>query len=299
MQLFLQALASGLVVGAMYALIAVGFSLVLGTLKVIDFAYGSYVVLAGFITYWASTKLFTGGTVLDAALCILLAMVAVAAFGAFVWGVLLRKLLERDHLPQLVGTIGIAVVIGGALLTKFGTDIVLAQIPAAQTTLQIGPTYLSTGRVVGGLIGIATLILFMFMLNTRFGQMIRATATDPKGAALVGIHILRIRILTVSLAAALGALAGGLLVLFLPLAPADSNKYILIAFFTIAVGGLGSLRGAMIAAFLVALVEVFSQTYMPNIIKNAVPYLFVGAFIALVPQGLGNIRLNFGMKKER
>lgn len=298
MQLFLQALASGLVVGAMYALIAVGFSLVLGTLKVIDFAYGAYVVLAGFITYWASTNIFTGQTVFDAIACIVLAMAVSACLGGFVWGVLLRKLLERDHLPQLVGTIGISVIIGGALLTKFGSDIVLSHFPFAQSTVRLGPTYLSSGRISAGIVGIATLILFMYMLNTRYGQMIRATAADPKGAALVGVRVFRVRIATVSIAAALGGLAGGLLVLFMPLAPADSNKYILIAFFTIAVGGLGSLRGAMIAAFLVALVEIFSQTYMPNMIKNAVPYLFVGLFIAFVPQGLGNLKLNLGLGKR-
>jgi branched-chain amino acid transport system permease protein len=293
MQLLLQTLASGLVVGAMYALIALGFSLILGTLKVVDFAYGAYVVVAAFATYWASAHLFMGGTILAAVLSILFAILLVAALGAFFWGVVLRRLLHSTHLSQLVATMGVAVVLAGILLSKFGTDVVLTNFPATQTIVNVGPVYLSAGRLASGLIGVLTLIVFIALLNTRVGLMIRGTAMDPKGAALVGINIFRMRILTVALGAGLGGLAGGLLVLFLPLGPGDSNKFLLIAFFTIAVGGLGSLRGAMIAAFLIAMVEIVSQTYMPNIIKNAIPYLFVGLFIALMPQGLGNLRLAF------
>lgn len=296
MQLLVQTLVSGLAVGAMYALIAVGFSIILGTLKVVDFTYGAYVVVAAFATFWASHALFTGGGILDAVLSIVFATLLVAAIGAFIWGVLLRSLLENTHLSQLVGTIGAAVILAGILLSAFGTDVVLTNFEAAQKVVNIGPVYISVGRIAGGVIGILTLLAFMTLLGTRVGLMIRGTAMDPKGAAVVGIGIARIRILTVALGAGLGGLAGGLLIMFLPVGPGDANKFLLIAFFTVAVGGLGSLRGSMLAAFLIAMVEIFSQTYAPNIIKNAIPFLVVAGFIVLMPQGLASLRLGIGRR---
>ena len=293
MQLLVQTLVSGLAVGAMYALIAVGFSIILGTLKVVDFTYGAYVVVAAFATFWASHNLFTGGSVLDALLSIAFATLMAAAIGAFIWGVLLRGLLESTHLSQLVGTIGAAVILAGILLSAFGTNVVLTNFEAAQHVVNIGPVYISAGRIAGGVIGVVTLLAFMALLGTRIGLMIRATAMDSRGAAVVGIDIARIRILTVALGAGLGGLAGGLLIMFLPVGPGDANKFLLIAFFTVAVGGLGSLRGSMLAAFLIAMVEIFSQTYAPNIIKNAIPFLVVAGFIFLMPQGLGSMRLGF------
>lgn len=294
MELFAQTLISGVAVGAMYSLMAVGFSVTLGTLKVMDFGYGVYVVLAAFATYWAGTNLFTGGSIPAAIFSILFATLLVAVVAAFIWGVLLRRLLHSTHLAQLVGTIGTAVILSGLLLSKFGTDVVLTKFDAAQKVINIGTVYISTGRVAGGLIGLLTLVSFMILLNTRIGLMIRGTALDPKGAALIGINIFRVRIITVAIGAGLAGLAGGLLVLFLPVSPGDGNRFLLIAFFTIAVGGLGSLRGAMMAAFLIAMVEIFSQTYLPDLIKNAVPYIFVALFITFVPQGLGNLKLALG-----
>jgi branched-chain amino acid transport system permease protein len=291
MQLLIQTLVSGLAVGAMYSLIAVGFSIILGTLKVVDFTYGAYVVVAAFATFWASQHLFTGGGVLDAVLSILFATLLTAAIGTFIWGVLLRGLLDSTHLSQLVGTIGAAVIIAGIVLSAFGTDVVLTKFESAQRIVNLGPVYVSSGRIAAGVIGVLVLLGFMALLNTRVGLMIRGTAMDAKGAAVVGIDIARIRLLTVALGAGLGGLAGGLLIMFLPVGPADSNRFILIAFFTVAVGGLGSLRGSMLAAFLIAMVEIFSQTYAPNIIKNAIPFLVVAGFIILMPQGLASLRL--------
>lgn len=290
MQLFLQTLASGITLGAVYALIAVGFSLSLGSLRVVDFAYGAYVVTGAFAAYWASTSLFTDGSTLSAALCVLFGVAVVSGLAVFFWGVLLFRLLESTHMAQLVGTMGVTVVISGTILTLFGTNVVLASFPPAQAVLQIGPVYVSTGRIVGGIIGLGALLVLAYALATRMGLMIQATAMDPKGASLIGINIARARIVTVVIGAGLGGLAGSLLVIFLPIAPSDYTKFLLIAFFTTAVGGLGSLRGAMLAAFLIALLEIFSQTYAPNLIKNAIPYVVVALFIILLPQGLGNAR---------
>jgi branched-chain amino acid transport system permease protein len=293
MQLFLQTLASSLTIGALYALIALGFSLILGTLRVVDFAYGSYVLLAAYVTFWSGSVLFGGKGIATAIASILLGATVTALFSAFLWGVVLRRLLDRTHLTQLVGSLGVAAAIGGVLLSLFGTNVVLADYTLTRVILQAGSVYIAAGRVAAGLIGLGSLLAFAALLKTRYGLMIRGIAMDPKGAAVVGIDVFRLRILTVSIGAALGGLAGGLLVTFLPVSPADANKFLLIAFFTIAIGGLGSLRGAMIGAFLIALVEGYAQNYLPNVIKNAVPYLFVCGFIFLVPQGLGNIRVAF------
>lgn len=291
MDLFLQILTSSLSVGAMYALIALGFALVLGTLKVVDFSYGTYVVVAAYATYVFSTTVMTGGGVVDAVFSVLFGVLVTAVFGAFVWGVLLRKLLDRTHMTQLVGTIGVSTAVGGCLLAYFGTNVVSANFEPMRQTLQFGPVYIGTGRLAGGIIGLIALVFFMYVLRTRIGLMIRGIALDPKGAALVGIDIGLLRIVTVAVGAAMAGLAGGLLVTFLPIGPTSGNRFLLIAFFTVAVGGLGSLRGALMGAFLIAMVETFSQSYAPNMIKNAIPYIFVGCFIALLPQGLGNVRL--------
>lgn len=291
MELFLQTLTSSLTVGAMYALIALGFALVLGTLNVVDFSYGTYVVVAAYATVVCSTTVMTGGGLTDAAVSVLFGVAFTAVFGAFVWGVLLRRLLNQTHMSQLVGTVGVATAVGGCLLAYFGTNVVSANFEPMRATLQFGPVYIGVGRLSGGIIGLIALVFFMYILRTRIGLMIRGIAIDPKGAALVGIDIGLLRIVTVAVGAAMAGLAGGLLVTFLPVGPTSGNRFLLIAFFTIAVGGLGSLRGALMGAFLISIVETFSQSYAPSMIKNAIPYIFVGCFIALLPEGLGNIRL--------
>ncbi len=289
MDLLLQALASSLTVGAVYALIALGFSLILGTLKVVDFAYGAYVVLGAYVTWWSSEHLFPGTSAGEAVICIALAGIVSFALAAFAWGVVLRRLLDRSHLAQLVATLGLSVIVTGVLLYLFGTSIVLTKIKAAQGVVQLGPVYIGMGRLAAGAGGLAVLALAMVLLNTRYGLMIRAVSLDTKGAALSGIDVARTRLSTVAIGAGLGGLTGGLLILFLPVSPVDTLRFLLIAFFAVAMGGLDRLSGVFVASFFLAALENLSQNFAPNMIKNALPFLVVFAVIAALPQGFGNI----------
>jgi len=291
--LFLQTLISGIAVGGLYTLLALGFSLILGTLKVVDFAFGSYVTASAFIATSLVTHVFSGGTMALAIAGVLLSAICIGIASSLIWGLALRHLFNKSHLTQLVATMGVGVIVTGVLLTIFGDHVAQARIPAMQQIVNVGPVYLSVARIMGGAVGLVFLLALIVLLRTRLGLMIQAAAMDEKGAAVIGINVLKARLFTVGIGAALGAVAGGMLAFSLPISPIEGNRLLLIAFLAVAVGGLGSIGGTTLAAFAVATLEIFSQVYSPDIIKSALPYIIVSLFIAFVPNGIGNVRISF------
>lgn len=277
---FLTAGIIGISLGAQYALLALGFTLIFGVLGVINFAHGAFYVLGGYLAYAAVHHLGV-----PYALAVVLAALGTAALGYLFEMLLLERMIE-DHLATLMLTLGLYLVMATGVLVVFGPESPQFQFPV-QGTLRWGGFYIPLENLVVLLICLATIsIVYLLMYRTDFGRALRALADDRNVAAAVGLRSRLLFPLAFALAAGLAGLTGALVTPILSLAPHLGDPVLATSFLVVILGGLGSIGGATAAAFIVGLVEAYSAVYLGGS-KGALA-LFVLVLIVLVvrPQGL-------------
>ncbi|HVY42517.1 MAG TPA: branched-chain amino acid ABC transporter permease [Hyphomicrobiaceae bacterium] len=270
----------GISLGAQYALLALGFTLIFGVLGVINFAHGAFYVLGGYLAYAAVHHLGV-----PYALAVVLAALGTAALGYLFEMLLLERMIE-DHLATLMLTLGLYLVMATGVLVVFGPESPQFQFPV-QGTLRWGGFYIPLENLVVLLICLATIsIVYLLMYRTDFGRALRALADDRNVAAAVGLRSRLLFPLAFALAAGLAGLTGALVTPILSLAPHLGDPVLATSFLVVILGGLGSIGGATAAAFIVGLVEAYSSVYLGGS-KGALA-LFVLVLIVLVvrPQGL-------------
>ncbi|MGE5511022.1 MAG: branched-chain amino acid ABC transporter permease [Bacteroidota bacterium] len=270
----------GISLGAQYALLALGFTLIFGVLGVINFAHGAFYVLGGYLAYAAVHHLGV-----PYALAVVLAALGTAALGYLFEMLLLERMIE-DHLATLMLTLGLYLVMATGVLVVFGPESPQFQFPV-QGTLRWGGFYIPLENLVVLLICLATIsIVYLLMYRTDFGRALRALADDRNVAAAVGLRSRLLFPLAFALAAGLAGLTGALVTPILSLAPHLGDPVLATSFLVVILGGLGSIGGATAAAFIVGLVEAYSAVYLGGS-KGALA-LFVLVLIVLVvrPQGL-------------
>lgn len=285
--MFEQTLIAALTTGAIYAVLVAGFSLALGTMSVVDFAYGSYVVVGALL---AATLPAMGNGAADVVLRLLVGTTAGAAVSALVYAAVLIRLVPHGHLPQLIATLGVALIIQGILLQLFGTQGVSTKSEALTDTIRVGGVAVAEARVVAALIGLVAVAGLGFALSrSSLGKSWRAVAANPLGAVLSGMSLSRLRLLAGIASGALAGLAGALLAQFLPLTAFQGLEYLIIAFFVVALGGMRSTVGPLIAAFVFALVEAMANAYAPDLVKSSTVYIVVALSVVLLPTGLATL----------
>ena len=270
----------GIGLGAQYALLALGFTLIFGVLGVINFAHGAFYVLGGYLAYAAVHHLGV-----PYGFAVILAALGTAALG-YVFELFLLERLVDDHLATLMLTLGLYLVMSTGVLVAFGPESPQFQFPI-QGTLRGGGFYIPLENLVVLLICLATIsIVYLLMYRTDFGRALRALADDRQVATAIGLRSRLLFPLAFALATGLAGLTGALVTLILSLAPHLGDPVLATSFLVVILGGLGSIGGAMAAAFIVGLVEAYSSVYLGGS-KGALA-LFVLVLIVLVvrPQGL-------------
>jgi len=270
----------GIGLGAQYALLALGFTLIFGVLGVINFAHGAFYVLGGYLAYAAVHHLGV-----PYGFAVILAALGTAALG-YVFELFLLERLVDDHLATLMLTLGLYLVMSTGVLVAFGPESPQFQFPI-QGTLRGGGFYIPLENLVVLLICLATIsIVYLLMYRTDFGRALRALADDRQVATAIGLRSRLLFPLAFALATGLAGLTGALVTPILSLAPHLGDPVLATSFLVVILGGLGSIGGAMAAAFIVGLVEAYSSVYLGGS-KGALA-LFVLVLIVLVvrPQGL-------------
>jgi branched-chain amino acid transport system permease protein len=291
MQTFLQQIINGLTVGAIYALIAVGYTMVYGILKLINFAHGEVFMIGAMVSVLLAAALgWTGG---PAVLFILVAAVAVCAVLGF--GIELgayRPLRNQPRLTALITAIGVSLLLQFGGQGVFGpTDRVFPDVwPALSRTLSPGGvTFSYVDLVVVGLTLALMLTLTWIVLYTKAGLALRAVSFDFDTASLMGININRVISFTFVLGSALAA-AGGLLyaIKYKTVNPLSGLMPGLKAFTAAVLGGIGNIAGAVLGAALLGLVEALVVGYMPggSNYRDAVAFVILIAILLVKPSGL-------------
>jgi branched-chain amino acid transport system permease protein len=278
----IQAAASGLLMGSVYALIAVGFTIVFGVMRIVNFAHGHLVMVTMFASYAAYKYLG-----LDPYLSVLLLFPAFFVIGTLLYRILIAPILEINQASQYIATIGLFIFLENGINLMFGGDIRSVSLPYASHSVVVGTLALPITRLIaagGSVVAIAA--LWAFLRFARLGAEIRATADNRLGALVIGVPIGRVFIGAFGLATATAALAGVLLMPFYLVNPSVGNDFMLRAFVISILGGLGSVPGALVAGLIVGLIEAAGTMFFAASIGNVLVFGLVIIIILVRPSGL-------------
>lgn len=250
--LLLQTLLSGVVVGLVYALVAVGLTLIFGVMDIVNFAHGEFLMLGMYASFWG-WALFK----LDPLITLPFTALALFAAGVLVYRLVIRRITDAPMLSQIFATFGLMILFRGLAQYLWKPDFRSVDQTLVSGTVALGGLQLGLPQVVAAAGAVVTTAaLWWFLRSTRLGAALEATAADKEAAALMGIDAQRMFALAWGLGAACAGVAGALLSTYYPIFPEVGSTFILIAFVLVALGGFGSVAGAFWAGILVGVVEV-------------------------------------------
>lgn len=258
MQLLGNILIDGLTYGMVLFIIAVGMSITLGLMRFINLAHGAFAMIGGYLTA-ALTREWDWSFFV----ALPLALVVTALVGAVLEALILRHLYRRSELDQVLFTFGLTYVLIATINAIAGPQVQLIALPAALTaSVDLGFRVIPVQRIVVVLVGIAVALLSAQVIGkTRFGVWLRAAVDHPATAATLGIPIRIVQCATFAFGAALAALGGVLGAELMPLEPYYALKYLVLVLVVVAVGGMGSLMGALAAAVLLGMLETATNYF--------------------------------------
>ena len=282
----IQSLASGLLMGLLYGLLAVGLALIFGLMDVTNFAHGEFLMLAMYLTFF----LFMFWAV-DPLLSIPIVAAGMFVFGAVIYLIIIRFAMRAKAnigMVQIFATFGLAILMRGLAQFFFTPD--YRSIPASMLggkTISFFGVFLPVPQLVGALISIAAFgALYFFMKKTDFGRALEATREDAGAVALVGIDKNKVFALGWGLGSALIGLAGGVMAIFFYIYPDVGASFALIAYVTVALGGFGSVFGAFAGGIIVGLVEATTAMILPPSLKSVGIYAVYLLVVFIRPRGL-------------
>lgn len=282
MEILLQTLASGLLIGLIYALIAIGLTLIFGVMDIVNFSHGEFLMFGMYSSFWLFA-LFA----LDPIFTLPLTALFLFALGALLYKLVIRKITDAPMVSQIFTTFGLMILFRGIAQFFWKPDFrtIENSLVSGHVTLggiQIGSPQLTAGA--GAII--VTAVIYLFLTRTKLGAALEATAADKEAAQLMGIDSQKMFALAWGVGAACAGVAGALLSTFFPIFPEVGANFILIAFVVVNLGGFGSVIGALIAGVLVGVIEVMGGFFLGPQYKMAIVLaLFLGVLM-FRPQGL-------------
>ena len=270
----------GISLGAQYALLALGFTLIFGILGVVNFAHGGFYVFGGYLAYSAVSHFG-----IPYPFAVILATLGSAALGYLFERFVLERLVD-DHLATLMLTLGLYLMMSNGILLIFGPESPAFAFPVSGVLRSHGFYVPIENLIVLGVCLTAILVIYLLVYFTDFGRALRALADDRAVATALGLRPKLLFPLAFAGATGLAGMTGALVTPILSLAPHVGDSVLATSFLIVILGGLGSVGGATVAAFLVGMVEAFSAVYLGGS-KGALA-LFVVVLVMLVirPSGL-------------
>jgi len=311
LEAILQALATGLLVGAIYGLMCVGLAMIFGIMRVINFAQGDFMMLGMFAALFFFS-LFTQsvfGAYLGPYVAILLAAPIMYGVGYLVHVVLISrvtgartaKLEGEGHYAQLVLTLGVSLILQNGAMMMFGPQLVSIRTPVSSSAWMIGPmwgdfvtVFINQGRGIAMAIAIVVIAaLTLIISRTRLGKSLRAAADNPDASTYVGIDVNNAHRVAFALGTAITAVAGGLLATNYPFHPFVGLEFVIIMYAGVVLGGVGSIIGSFWGGMIIGLVQQLSTLVLPTQLQNSAIFVLFLLIVTLRPQGL------FGRISER
>jgi branched-chain amino acid transport system permease protein len=283
MEMLLSATISGLLMGMLFALVALGLAIIFGVMNIVNFAHGEFLMVGMYAAFLTATGLSIEPLLtlpVSATICFIL--------GIGSYYLLVRYLLRGPMLAQLLGTFGLMIFIRYLAMAIFGPDYKTLEYGLLiGKSIKWGPVVLSYSKLGTAVISVMAFGVIYWMMNrTRLGMALKATALDVEAAGYMGINTEKMRGLAWGLGGATVGIAGALLTNFYYVFPTVGMLFVMIAFATVALGGFGSIKGAFIAGLIMGLIIDIGGTYVGPQFKFALIYLTFFLVIIFRPQGL-------------
>jgi branched-chain amino acid transport system permease protein len=280
--ILVPAVLNGLMTGAIYALVALGLTLIYGVLHIINFAHGALLTAAMFAAFFAYTLLG-----LDPYRAALIIAPLFFFIGYGLQRFVIGPTAHGEDRNYLLVTLGLAVVIENLLLYVFRGDTRTINLPYAFNVIEIGSTFLAVPRVIAFVaVMVVAFALWIFMQWTDTGKAIRAVAKEKLGAELSGIDVAHIHAVTFGLGTACVAIAACLLIPTYYVNPTAGDAFVLIAFTIVVLGGMGSIVGALVGGLFVGVVESFSSIFLGQSLGQIGIFLMFIVMLLVRPSGL-------------
>ena len=300
--LFFEQALNGLQFGLMLFLLAAGLTIVFGVMDMINLAHGSLYMIGAFLSAWLTA--LTGSFWLALPLAVLLT----AGVGMALEVLLLRTLYARDHLSQVLATFALILILNDGVKMVFGNDLPLSAPAALDGPVQLpfGLQYPAWRLLIIGVGLVLALALWALVQKTRVGALVRAGASNREMSSVMGVDVARLFTLVFGLGAALCAVAGALLGPLLAVQVGMGENILILAFVVIVIGGIGSIRGALIGSLLVGAVDTLGRTLLQQGLRETLPpqwasaagpalasiavYVLMAGVLVWRPQGLFPVR---------
>jgi branched-chain amino acid transport system permease protein len=281
--IFLQLIISGLLIGLVFSLIAVGLTLIWGVMDILNFAHGDFLMLAMFTSFMMFDHFG-----LDPLFSLPMIVVLLFFIGLLTFRLVIKPVLGYPGLIALLATFGLSILIRNLVLFFLGPNYrVINQSILAGKTLSFGGLYFSLPQTAAALgCVLVTYAIYLFLSKSKFGRALRATALDKDTALLMGINTNRVFALTFGLGAACVGVAGGFLVNFYAVFPEVGLNFAILCFVIVALGGFGNIMGAFLAGILVGLVENVGGFFIGPEYKYTLVFVLYLIVISLRPKGL-------------
>lgn len=292
MQEFLQQLVNGLTMGSVYALVALGYTMVYGILKLINFAHGELFMLGGFFGLtWLTASAFSGllkSPLLGLLVLFLLVMAMVAVIGVLLDRVAYKPLRRSPRLAAVVSALGASIFLQNAVMLVFGSGYLVFPDVARDIYWMVGGVKITLMRVIIFLVAVCFMVgLYLLVQKTQLGAAMRAASLDHDTSRLMGIDVDKIIMLVFVIGPALGAAAGLMVGLYYrQINFAMGWTYGIRAFTAAIMGGIGNIPGAMIGGLLLGIIETLGAGYISATWKDAISFAILIFILIWRPTGL-------------
>ncbi len=282
MNVFFQALISGILIGGVYALIGIGLTIIFGVMRIINFAHGDLLMLGMYLTYFLFTLLN-----IDPFISIIITIPLMFLFGSFLQKAIINRALNALPQNQILLTIGMGLIMSNSIMLAFTSDYKILSTTYSSSSITILGISISEPLVVSFVITSSiTTALYWFLYRTDTGQAIRATAQDREAAQLMGINVKRMSIIAFGIGSALAATAGALISPTYYIFPQVGSVFTLKAFVITVLGGMGSIFGATLGGVLIGVAESIGGVYFGSGWKDVIVFILFLLVLLFKPSGL-------------
>ena len=273
-----QQIINGILLGGVYALVGVGMSMIFGIVQLTNLAHGEFVILSAYL----STVLCTG-LGLHPLLTLIITVPLMFVIGIILQNLLINRVMARGSEPALLVTFGLSIIIQNGLLLLFSADAQRMVTSFQSKSIDLGPIKLPVLNLLVFAIGVVVVLLLdLFMKKTYLGQSIRATSDDKVAASLMGVNVKRTYGIAMGIALGTAALAGLCVGMPWTFYPTTGSQYLIIAFGVVVIGGMGSIKGTLIARLIFGLAQVLGGTNYGMLVS----YIVLLVMLIFRPQGL-------------
>ncbi len=282
LELLLQNLVNGVLMGCVYALVALGLALQFGVMDIINFAHGEFVMIAMYLVFWISLYLAIPGSLTS-----LIVAPIYFVFGLVVYKLVIDRIVGTYPLAQIAATIGLMVLLRNLALAAWRAQPRGLQYEVLRGSVTLGPVVVPISRLTAALVSVGTMLaLHWFLTHTRLGLALRATSDDMQAASFLGINVRKMFALAFGLGCAIIGIAAAFIMTFQQVNPESGLTWGLISWIIVVMAGLGGVSGVLLSGLILGLVEALEITFWDPRASLAVMYSLFILILWVKPRGL-------------